>query len=43
MWLTFLMDYTVNGLLFKKDETYFINDDMFARYLIRKKSAVEMF
>lgn len=41
MWIRFLMNYTVNGLVFKKDEEYLIKDEMFARYLIRKKSAIE--
>jgi hypothetical protein len=43
MLLIFIKDYTFRGIEFKADTTYQIKDDMFARYLIRKKIAVEYF
>lgn len=46
MLLTFLKDYTYVkdsvSIVFKKDETVNIQNEMLARYLVRKKIAVEV-
>jgi hypothetical protein len=42
MYLYFLKDYYRGDILiFKKDETNFVKDDVLARYLIRQRYAVE--
>lgn len=42
MYLIFLQDYIVDGIvIYKKDETNFVKDEMLYRYLIRKRIAVE--
>jgi hypothetical protein len=43
MYITFIQDYAYKNVInYKKDETVFMNNEMFAKYLIRKRIAVPL-
>jgi hypothetical protein len=41
MYLYFVKEYIRNGVKFEKGTTYFVSNDVLARYLIRNKIAVQ--